>query len=264
MGWELLRYNQEIKRNPKIFSEIAPKIGSLALQYFNKEMGYNPDKYQGKFYYLWNDDYRERIQQDTCIETVDDNDYASVSASSGRQDILFNLTNILYKNRSSNDLEELPVLTLFGVSLHELVHATAPLISSYDNNGNSLPQKKRGVVWYQPSKDDIRQYLICYDVGRMELEEAIAHDATTRMLQPLGIELAVTGEYVSWVKKYRKEVVNKLFAGNHRPLLKLHQQSDQGGFFSLVGQKLGAPEDRALNVGSEYLDTLFTETDGQK
>jgi hypothetical protein len=250
----LATLDSEILKNPTAFKEIAPRVGSLAIQYFCKEMGYDPKSYEGKIRYLWDDEYKKvKAEEEGCVDyTVEEADIGSINIV--RNDIAMNLTTIRKMSGPT------PALALFASLIHELHHATAPVLPS------PVPEIKfKGVLVLQPNPTQNRGNLTCFNALFNGLEEAIVEDSTTRMLQKLNITRNLDEDYARWAKNYRWEVVDKLFSGDHRALLRLHQQSKIEDLLLQVGQKLGAPAgETAKDRAAEYLNNSVIFKDAPK
>lgn len=65
--------------------------------------------------------------------------------------------------------------------------------------------------------------------------------------------------YKTWVERYKIGVIERFFGGDNKPLLKLHQQSNPTAFFTLVGEKYGAPPEKAAQAGEDYMQNLILQ-----
>lgn len=238
------------------FEEVAGQIGDLAVKYFFKEMDYDLDRYNGRLYFVRNSDYEKKKQEITgCIETdTAEDEYAFTGVSS--QDMVFNLSSHLVytdsKLISANHAQQ-----LFSDVLHELHHAAPPVLQEIDT---PAPEKWRGLTFLEPKLEKSQANNVCYRVERGPLEEAIVTDSTNFMLERLGLTNMVgkpAEDYRMWVKRYREGIVDKLFGGDHKPLLRLHQQTRQNAFFSLIGEKLRAPSNQRAEAGEEYVHRVL-------
>lgn len=54
-------------------------------------------------------------------------------------------------------------------------------------------------------------------------------------------------------------VLDRFFDGDNRPLLRLHQQTKQEEFLKLIGEKYGAPPDKATQIAENYLKNLIQQ-----
>lgn len=254
---KLSALNHEIRSNPNSFKEIAPKVTELALEYFLKEMQYDKSRYNGKFHFHCQEEYTRKIQNDPdCIDRgMDENTGAASSVDS--EDIEFNLTNILRATAQTNLANQGPAFELFAVALHELHHATPPIIKIEDSSQNK--KILRGLTPLIPKRQDENGGYVCSQTIRIELEEAIVEDSNQRMLQKLGLISDPDEVYKKWIRLYRQGVIDRLFNGDNKPLLNLQQQSKDQEFFSLVGQKLGFSTDQAAKQGESYLARLLTQ-----
>ena len=252
---QLTQLNEEILKNPNQIKEIAPKVGHLVVQYFCSEMGYNPKDYEGKLLYEDNEEYlHNRAEESGCITkgNVDD-EYGRVQVD--KNELAINLGKVLYHDVSKKEIQKFPALSLFGTILHELHHVTAPILPDPDStepNG-----KLRGMGKLMPNPENSRENYICYGGLRKQLEEAIVLDSSERMERKLNIGGQTANQYTRWRVAYRAGVIDKLFGGDNKPLLKLHQQTRQAEFFGLVGKMLGATEAQAQDIGEKYLTDVM-------
>ena len=146
------------------------------------------------------------------------------------------------------------MVSLFGAVIHELHHLTTPILQ---NPSSQNPEEKiRGLVRLKPDHTRNNNDLICYLINRIQLEEAVVEHSTQSMLAKLGI--VSPGVYARWVQAYQKGIVTKLFNGDHKSLLMLHQQTKPDEFFRLIGQKLGSDSEGAIKKGSEYTFGLLS------
>lgn len=244
----LQKLDQEILNNPQRFPEIAPEIGRLALDYFNKEMGYGPEKYTGQIHHLWREDFekkrRDAVSGCIQIEGIEESEGFVVP---GSQDIVLDLTTAI---KSGN-----PAIITFMSTLHELHHAIPPMIDLYDDESNY--DKINGVLVLVPSTDNSKPGLVCHQKTNGMLEEAIVQDSTNQMLKKMRISLGSSPQYNLWEERYRKSIIDRLFKGDHKPLLELQQASQLDEFTSLIGKKLGASPEQAFSAGKNYLVDVF-------
>lgn len=246
--------NQQARKDPEHFKELAPIIGSLAVGFFCKEMGYDPKNYQGKIKYLWNDEFQKDLRESSsCIINEDEYGYGRVGLD--EQTVSINLNMILYDSPTTKTLQQDPGMSLFGDVVHELLHVSTPLLPDPESPTNKL----RGLGVLKPDPQGNKGDMSCYSVFRQQLEEAVVEEANTVMLLKVGIG-GIAPSYESWVQRYRMGVIDRFFQGDNKPLLKLQQQSNQIGFFSLVGEKLGVFSPVAQReAGEKYLATLITQ-----
>ncbi len=264
---ELLAYqkrlntlNQEILRNPQNLKEIAPRIGQLAIEFFSGEMDYNPQEYEGKTKYKWDNEYQiSQKEESGCIELqTSDDEYGYVNVV--RDDLSINLDKVLYglpEDKTRKVIQPYPAFALFSTLIHELHHLTSPFMPDPDSNDPRI--RIRGLVFFEPNLEFSKPRYTCYDSYRTQLEEAVVQDSTDRMTQKLGFQLKPDKDYQLWVQRYRIGVLEKFFDGDNQPLLKLHQQTKPREFFTVVGQKLGAPSQEAAAIGESYLRNLLLE-----
>lgn len=245
---KLQQLDREILSNPQQFPELAPEIGQLALDYFNKEMGYGPEKYTGQIHYLWREDFEKKRREAVsgCIE-VDVRKEEEGFVVPGSQEIVLDLTSAL---KTGN-----PAIITFMSTLHELHHAIPPMINLYDDEGNY--DTINGVLVLVPSTDNSKPGLVCHQNMNGMLEEAIVQDSTNRMLKKMRIKLGSSPQYDLWEERYKKGIIDRLFKGDHKPLLELQQASQLDEFTSLIGKKLGASPEKAFSAGKNYLVDVF-------
>lgn len=245
---KLQQLDREILSNPQQFPELAPEIGQLALNYFNKEMGYGPEKYTGQIHYLWREDFekKRREAEKGCIE-VDVRKEEEGFVVPDSQDIVLDLTSAL-KTRN-------PAIITFMSILHELHHAIPPIVYLYDDEGNY--GIINGVLVLVPSTDKSKPGLVCHEIMNGMLEEAIVQDSTNQMLKKMRLNLGSSPQYNLWEERYRKGIIDRLFKGDHKPLLELQQNSLLDEFTSLIGEKLGASPGQAFSAGKNYLVDVF-------
>ena len=246
---QLRNFDEEIMKNPNRFREFAPKIGDLAAAYFSNQMGYDKARYLGKMHFLSEDEFRERVTNNPDCIDVNSDDTALASIFIESQDINFNLTRILAKSIPKSGQGH-PATGLFSVTIHELHHHSAPVLS-FNNN----PYKLKGALFLQPNQAGYS----CPEGVRLELEEAIVQDSTERMLNKLGLSMRPSEQYIKWVNLYKENIINKLFEGDHKQLLRLHQETKQDEFFTLVGLKLGSPSAQARQAGEEYISDVLVQ-----
>ena len=252
---QLRQLDQEVSRNPQDFKELAPKIGALAVEMFCKEMGYNPQNYEGRVSYLWNDEYQKALREGaSCIITQDE---LSVGrASIDKNAVSINLDMVLYASITTQVLQESPGLNLFGAVIHELIHASAPLIP--DPESPTGLDKLRGLGILKPNPQNNKGDLTCYDSFRSYLEEAVVEDATDRIQLKIGVG-GVAPDYAVWIQRYRQGIVDRFFNGDNKPLLRLQQQSNSSAFFTLIGEKLGHSGPKARLEGELYTTRLIEQ-----
>lgn len=249
--------DQEILRNPQAFKEIAPRIGQLAIKYFCDEMGYDPQRYAGKLFYEWYENYNKLYyEKANCVQTGNVREDNAAFTSYSNQEIVFNLNASLYSDPKNKILRSFPSLVLFHYAIHELLHASAPTktleIREYMLN-KDVEMKQRGIGVLIPRPESSSDTGVCYSNARGPMEEAIVEDATQRMMAKLGAQTN-TPNYDAWVQRYRREVIDRLFGGDHMPLLRLHQQTNQDEFFILIGKKLGYSDNqRAGQEGEKHM-----------
>ena len=252
---QLRQLDQEVTRNPQNFKELTPKIGALTVEFFCKEMGYDPKKYEGRLRYQNNNEYQtSRANESSCI-TLDNNDDEFGRVQIDRDDLTINIEKILYgKDLNNKKLQQYPAYSLVAILIHELHHLTAPALPTAD------PQTKiKGMAAFIPNLEKNKPGFICYDSFRVQLEEAIVQDSTDRITQKLGINQPAAERYRLWVERYRIGVLARFFNGDNKPLLRLHQQTRQEEFLKLIGEKYGAPPDKAIQAAENYLKNLIQQ-----
>lgn len=256
---QLKRLNQEVLDNPQAFKELAPRIGQLAVTYFCSEMGYDPRTYEAKMFYEWGEEFnRVRNEKSGCIQTNTREDVVA-STTFKAHEIIFNLTTALYLDPKDKKISNDPVISLFAATIHELFHASAP---SKTMENKELEIKQRGVGILIPRSEQSSDNGLCYTNARRSIEEAVVEDAAQRMMRRIGFptKLAIGSDYDIRVNRYRKGVIDRLFGGNHMPLLKLHQQTKQEECFTLIGEKLGYNgSERAVQEGEKYMLLLMDQ-----
>lgn len=188
---QLKQLDQEVIANPQNFKEIAPRIGTLAIEFFCKEMGYDPKKYEGRLRYQNNNEYQNSRANKSCI-TLDNNDDEFGRVQIDRDDLTINLEKVLYgKDLNNKRVQQYPAYSLVAILIHELHHLTAPVLPTAD------PQTKiKGMAAFIPNPEKDKPGFICYDSFRVQLEEAIVQDSTDRMTQKLGINQPVTAHSI--------------------------------------------------------------------
>lgn len=252
---QLSTLNREVVRNPKSFKEVAPKAANLALEYFLKEMDYDASRYSGQLHFLWDDEFKDKINSDKdCIDTEDHEDVGAVQHTQS-YDIDFNLTRLLNVGLTNvNILNSGPIFELFKASIHELHHAVPPILE-VQANGQNLVLK--GVMVLKPKTETPSGGYICAQSIRHELEEALIQESTNRMIEKLG--LSAPDVYSRLANLYKNGVINNLFNGDNKPLLQLHQQTKQNEFFALIGEKIGASIAERSRAGEDYLIRILLE-----
>lgn len=243
--------------DPNKFKEIAPRVTNLAVALFCKEMDYDPIRYEGKLSFEWSNDYlKKRRDLSSCIDTTTpDDEYAFTTGDS--QEIFFNLTKHLYADANNQTPLQDAAIMLFYTTLHELHHVSSPVISLDSQDGP--PVKQRGLGLLIPRSTGNKPGLQCYGTNRVQLEEAIVEHSTQKILNKLNISTLAASSYKTWVERYQKGIVDKLFKGDHVQLLRLHQQTNQDEFFRLIGQKVGTPLEGATKVGEDYAYRVITQ-----
>ncbi|TSC86369.1 MAG: hypothetical protein G01um10147_892 [Microgenomates group bacterium Gr01-1014_7] len=255
---ELQNLNQEVFRNPQSFKEIAPRIGNLAVAYFCSEMGYDPKEFEGRIKYLWSDDHKRiRLEESSCIiQNTPDDQYGGIMLDKDWLGV--NLTTILYGFPHEGKPRGTAAITLFSTLIHELHHLKAPLLDDPEINEPGV--KIRGVGRLRPVPGNSKTDLVCYEAVRKSLEEAIVEESTDRMVSKIGIGRSPIEDYSRWVSNYRRSILNPLFNGDNKPLLRLHQQSKPKELFELVGIKLGATKQTdARKMGEDYLVKVLSD-----
>lgn len=246
--------DQEIFKNPLAFKEIAPQVGQLAIKYFCDEMGYDPQRYAGKLFYEWYENYNSLYSEKAnCVQTGNVSEDNAGFASYINPEIFFNLNAALYSDPKNKTLRSFPSLALFHYAIHELLHASAPtkILEIKEHMPNKdVKMKQRGIGILIPREENSSDTGVCYSNARGPMEEAIVEDATQRMTAKLGAQTN-TPNYDAWIQRYRTSVINRLFGGDHMPLLRLHQQTKQEEFFILIGNKLGYSDNQTAGQEGE-------------
>lgn len=104
--------NQEIFAKPQNIKELAPKVGVIAVEYFCKELGYDPKKYEGRIRYETGQEYQKsREEESGCIERQNfEDEYARVYADS--DSLTVNLDRVLYHDVKAKVLQPYPALSM--------------------------------------------------------------------------------------------------------------------------------------------------------
>ncbi len=247
---QLEGFNREIIKNPAKMVELAPTIGAMGVEFFCKEMGYDQNRYKGRITYLSNTEYvKAKLEDSGCIETDTTDDEAGTIKIDQSDLVLINRDAILHRGSNRSLLNPQAAFDLFGTIIHELHHASSPVVDNPDNSSTKL----RGMGILMPDPKSSRGGQICFATDRQQLEETVVQDSTDRMVKKLGIVINTGDDYRAWVQSYQTAVVDKLFGGDHKPLLALQQQTKPAEFLSLVGQKLGAEPQDAKATGENYL-----------
>lgn len=244
---ELDRLNKEAFANPSNFQELAPQIGKLAVAFFCSEMGYEPSWFDGKIWYMWSDKFiKTKEEESGCIKTnTKDDAFGFVLVEKDWLGI--NLSTHAY-NTITKQPSQFAAISLFGSLIHEMHHLYSPLVDDPGERGVKI----KGIGKLKPNPKESKKDLVCYGASRISLEEAIVEESTQRMVAKLGIGTSPM-EYTHLVVGYRR-VLDALFNGDNRPILRLHQQSKPNEIFELVGIRSGAKsKEDAKRMGEDYL-----------
>jgi hypothetical protein len=253
---KITELNQEILQHPQNFKEIAPRIGEVAVSFFCREMDYDPNAYKGKLRYQFENEYQaSKANESGCLERQNyDDEFGRVQAD--RNELTINIEKVLYGgDLQKKVVQNYPAFSLVAIVLHELHHLTSPFLPNPDVPG----EKIKGLTLIRTLPALAKPNFTCYETFRNQLEEAVVDDSRQRMTDKLGFTQGVASSYERWVQLYRQGVITRLFNGEHKTLLKLHQQTKPKEFLSLVGQRLGAEPSESESVADEYLRGLLLQ-----
>lgn len=258
----LRQLDSSIKGDAGQLEKLAPVIGEMAINYFCGELGYQRNQFPGTYHYEWQDDYiKNRDAEKYCSNSTDPIDQAAYTNLQAN-DTHFNLTRFFH---DGSQISKLSATKLFSLALHEAHHNKAPFLDV--NPPQETPDdssklklfitKRRGFVVTSPNTKDKLPGRECYYTGFVPLDEAVVEDSTRRMINKLGFSLK--NSYDKWVDIYRSQIVDRFFNRNYLVPLRMHQRSDEVGFFSEIGRQLGSGQQRALSdleVGQIYVGSL--------
>lgn len=257
-----------IYQNPVLFEGLVPQIGARAIDYFCKEMGYNPRRYDGKLFFHWDEEYQAVLAQNSgCIKGEPYGHFRSGGVVQfGSEAMHFNLTSLLFVDPLVKSIDHNAATTLFFAVTHEAHHATPPTITLPTPDrfiDRELMQavemtRKKGLTSLVVVNPDGPTSDQCTQLYGTVAEEAVVEDSNLRMAQRLWLEPFSEGNMVHRaVRIYRDKVLNRWFPNHYRMLLDLQQQTKEQEFFALIGQKLGAGSKDAYDVGYNYLAQSF-------
>lgn len=242
----LYKWDEELKYNPQEREKYLRQSRDLAIAYFSRQMGYEPQSFQNRVELLGRKEFFEKYTDNTCnqetefvpafINVLDDKAFINKDDKGFAQ--------------SSDNLKR-----VFFATTHELFHL-APPRKHYAEPIRALKIPKpvtyeKGLAAYSLPDSNSE----CLTVYRTFLEEAVVDDATLRLIFPLSFNVPTGHGNLSQI--YRQEVL-KLYGGNHGELLGYHQRSDAEGFFRSIGEKIGGPGVMdASTLGSDYLVRYF-------
>lgn len=252
------------RQQPEKFETIALETIKLADSYFAANLSYSAGKFINNFKLLWDQDYVKQAMDEGCLNApvYKPNNIAQTDSISSIINI--NLSEMLYVDKKKRTLSRYPATLLFGSSLHELHHAAPPLIQPDKTDVVYPANNKSGITptWFKGATALIYtpEFSIpgktCFSNMYLGLEEVIVQDSTDRLLALLGGTINV--ETRAMVTSFQRNVIDKLFAGNHKTLLDLQQKSQPIKIIEAVGSKLGSKQ-QARATGEQYLLDLFSK-----
>lgn len=239
----LFKWDEELDRNSQLREKYLNQTKDLAIIYFSRQMGYDPQGFKDRVDLVSRGDFVNKFAAAQCEEPeknvagffnpLEDKTYVNKNDPGFMQ--------------SSHNLKR-----LFIVITHELFHL-APPKKQYSEPIQALKVPKpvvsqKGLASYSLSERNPQ----CLATFGTFLEEAVVQDATSRLTFLLGFEIP-GAEHRRLTRAYRERVL-VLYGGNHRELLAYQQKSDSEGFFRSVGERIeSVPGKDKASLGAEYL-----------
>lgn len=255
---ELDTLDGALLRNPERLDELSPQIAGLAAEVFAREMGYSPsitENIVSSISVLSGSDFTEADLRDDnyCPLRLNVGEKLAVSLPK-RREIWLNKDTFFGASPQSKRAK-----AMFGTYLHEIHHFYPPIkpadqdVPITSEAGITVKGTTfRGARVY--STDTVDAENKCTLQTSSNLEEAIVIDSTDRMLIKLGLS---SSEYNLYhrapANNYKTRILLPYFQGDHKPILRLHQNSDPVGVWRLVGEKIGYTGLTASMEGFNFL-----------
>jgi len=242
----LFRWDGELKLNPKERENYFRRTKDLAITFFSRQMGYDPQMFQSRVELTGRKEFFEKFTVFQC-QQEDETVPGFVSVLDDKAFI--NKDDKGFSQESDN------LKRFFAVITHELFHLAPPKKHHAEPISVLKISKpvtyEKGLTAYSLPEPGSQ----CLTIYRTFFEEAVVDDATSRLTLSLGFTVPTGHEELN--QRYRQGVLS-LYAGNHRELLGYQQRSDAEGFFRSVGEKIGGQEIKDASIlGSDYLIRYF-------
>lgn len=254
----LTTWEEEVKQNPSLKKERMEDAAQLAIAFFNNQLGYPSDRFTGQVFLLSNAEY--------CQKATECGQARECTAPTTQQGFTSGFQDKAFINKESFIFGP-PIIRAFAFVLHELGHLDPPTIKynrTLEPGSDGFISHEKGLVFYLRVKG-VNIPDECLPGINFPIEEAVNHDAITRMLDLLDIRVP-DPKYDSYVQIYRKFILDDLYEGDPQPLLDLQKKSNRLAFVRSVGEtfmkKSGSlieNTDIQIDIGSKYIDILFPD-----
>lgn len=262
---QLQDLDSKARENPGSFEEIAKKTVTLAINAFSGEYGYNAQEFKDRFSLERIRDFNSVFERErSCLDEYRPAQGSAYNNAS-TNDIHISLDAYQYWDLGTRTLRLQPATLLFQGAVHELHHLKAPLLKLEPPRRLPVSDKGdfvivafvKGVNALSPVPELNYSGRKCFRKLGMFMEEAVVEDATLRIMGKYRIQSSDPSIYGVFVEKYRSAVIDRLFAGDHLPLLKLQQESRRNDFFAEIGRRIDPSNPDSLTSGENYMLSIL-------
>lgn len=257
--------NNQILKQPENSRFYLNQVLRLAVTYFGRELDIDPSPLFNSFSLEEEQLFFQRmVEIRGCKNSdvpLDNRGYVHPLENIAHIDLDF----ILYRDVKRKAPRPDAGTFLLAEALHELHHLNSPLkpldppelIPDSARGQIAMAIWQKGLISLAANKDKSLPQKTCWTSYRYQLEEAVTQDSTDRMLDKIGLTMTELGQYETYVRIYRRQVLERLYKGNNRSLLLLQQATQKDQFFASIGQKLNAPQGKEALAGESYVANLL-------
>lgn len=260
---KLMEWDKMIVTGSSDFLTIAPEIAELASQTLCKEIECDPSYQKPPLVLLNNRELKRTIYlDDPCDTSINPDDDSLVPAAAYSRvlvgDILFDVDYLQYSDIQRKVKRQNTATRFFQTYMHEELHNRAKRIKTQFGESVFVPEEnesyplimKRGFrslyrshKYYSRSEDGC----VLGITHERLIEEAVVDFANQEILRKAGMNLA--SPYQNLIQQYRVKVLNLFFGGDYKVPLRFHQNTDQDGFYSALGQ--GIARERGVQLSRD-------------
>lgn len=246
---KLMDWDNRITAGSVDFLTIAPEIADLTTQTLCKEIECDPSQQQSPLILQNNREFKRTIYlDDPCTTFNPDDDSPAPGPAYSRPlvgDILLNSDFLQYTNMQTKLKHQNTATYFFQIYMHEQLHNRAKRIEAKpgesvfvleENESYPLIMKRGFRSLYRSHKYYSRSEEGCV-LGMIHerlIEEAVVDYANQEILRKAG--LILISPYQNLIQQYRVRILDPFFGGDYKIPLKFHQNTDQNGFYSALGQ----------------------------
>lgn len=262
---QLQDLDRRARENPRSFEEVAKRTVTLAINAFSGEYGYNAQEFKDRFSLEPMRDFNRVLESRRSCQDEYRPAEGSAYTETRTNQIHVALDMYQYLNPANRSLRLQPAALLFQGAVHELHHSQAPLLKLEPQRRLPISEKGdfavvtavKGVNAFSPVPESNYGGRECFRRLGMFMEEAVVEDATLRIMGKYHIQSSDPSVYRVFVDKYRSAVIDRLFLGDHLPLLRLQQQSRRNDFFSEIGRRIDPSNPDFITSGENYMLSIL-------